>query len=661
MQFVVTSPDGRKLKVTGDRMPNEQELQDIFAAQAPKQKQTVTRESLLRDIAAEQSPLEAGLIATGRGLTKIGRGLGLVDPESPIEKQAFEALKEKRPVSTFIGEVAGESAPFLLPGLGVGAIASVPARVAATAALGASEGGLISRGEGRSDIETAGMAGLGGVVAGSMELVMPRIMRIGGSLVRRITGKSPKGALLTPDGAPTKELQDALEKSGLSFDDLAEQAKRELGGAKVGASPEQVARIAAFKEVDPDLVPTKAQITRDATDFQAQQEAFKKTGAVREAIEAQEEILSNKFSGTIANTGGRPITSTSTVTDHITNKATALDDEISSLYGIARERASGAKNVHFGQTVKALRESQSSKSIDNGLWDSVRAELMAKKVIDKKGKVIGTIDVNTAENIKQFINQSFSSTNDRGRMTSRLIKDAIDQDVTKAAGEDVFKQARRAKHVFERDLSKSKINKFDSFKRSLVRDILENKIDPDQLVDKTVFSKSVRASELKQVKDYLHTGTPDQMVAGKQAWNDLRAETLQKMKDIAFTGGEDKAITRASLDRAMNRVGKDKIRVLFDGKEIKFLEDLKRVAELREPKRGTFTGEGPSAQAIKNLQNRLEDIPAIGALIKGIALDRQGKIVITPAPTIIKPEQKMINQLTPALSLPVAAAVTSDE
>ena len=168
--------------------------------------------------AARQSALQAGLIGAGRGMTKVARGLGLMEPESETARLGFEALKEESPVSTFIGEVAGESAPFLVPGLGIGAVASVPARVAASVALGGAEGGILSRGEGRSEAENIISTGIGGAIAGTLELALPRISRLGGALVRRITGKAEKGSLVTPDGQPTPELQDALDKSGLTYD-----------------------------------------------------------------------------------------------------------------------------------------------------------------------------------------------------------------------------------------------------------------------------------------------------------------------------------------------------------------------------------------------------------------------------------------------------------
>ena len=103
-------------------------------------------DDMLRERAQQISPFEAGLIAAGRGITTIGRGLGIADPESEIGKQAFQALEEESPIATTIGEIAGESAPFLVPGVGIAGATGRVAQVCGTTAVGASEAGLITRG-----------------------------------------------------------------------------------------------------------------------------------------------------------------------------------------------------------------------------------------------------------------------------------------------------------------------------------------------------------------------------------------------------------------------------------------------------------------------------------------------------------------------------------
>ena len=145
--FRITDPNsGRILQVTGDTPPTQEELTQLFAQ---FQVETVPEiDPIFSALASKQGPIDAALISAGRGLTNIARGLGLADPAGEAERLGFEALEEQRPISTTVGEIAGEAAPFLLPGGAIGKLATIPGRVAASGLLGATEGGIIARGRG---------------------------------------------------------------------------------------------------------------------------------------------------------------------------------------------------------------------------------------------------------------------------------------------------------------------------------------------------------------------------------------------------------------------------------------------------------------------------------------------------------------------------------
>jgi len=227
------------------------------------------RQQLAEQLASEQGPLQGAAIAAGGGLTTIARGLGLAEPEDPATIRAFKALQEQRPISTTIGEIAGEAAPFLLPGGAVAKIVTLPGRILASGAVGAAEGGLITRGKGAGDVKILQTAGLGGAIAGSIELALPVIGRLGGKIFRNITGKSPTAPLLNKAGEPTPELLSALDKAGLSFDDLSVEAQRLVDTDGV----EDAVSLGRKQFLESQgIVPTRAQITGGATDFQAQQE-----------------------------------------------------------------------------------------------------------------------------------------------------------------------------------------------------------------------------------------------------------------------------------------------------------------------------------------------------------------------------------------------------
>ncbi|MCK5609383.1 hypothetical protein KAR91_46350 [Candidatus Pacearchaeota archaeon] len=609
------------------------------------------QEKALQEISQTIDPSETLAVGIGRGLTDIGRATGLAEPAQPSERLAFESLEANFPTSQAIARATGQALPFLPAGVAVGGIPLLTGRIAAGAAVGGLEGAAIESGTGGQD--TGQAAGIGGAIAGAAEALFPFLSRIGGALVRRLTGKTPSN-VFDAQGNPTKALEDALDESGLTLDDLNLQAQEQLLKQPPGVDPAQAARAAQFEQLD--ITPTRAQITREAADFQAQQEAAKTSNRVRGALEGQEGLLVNRFDEAVTGTGGQAVTSGSPVIDKVVNLSTALDNEISTLYGLAREVAPGAKNVKLNRLGDTLRKNAPSNTITGGLIKAIKGELQQRGIINKNFKVVGKIDVETAEEVRKVMNSFFNSTTDFGRQKLREFKNALDDDVFSVAGEDVFKEARAAKASFEKKLNRAKISKFDSRKPNLVRDVLENKINPDTFVNDVVTSKKWRAADLQQLKQFTTEGGVD-----NAPWDDLRAETLDFIKNQSFIGPEDaagnKALSRAALQRTMQKIGPEKLKVLFQPEELKFLRDVFNVSKLREPVRGTALGKGPSAQAVKSLEDRVRNLPLVGSIIDVIDFDAQGRAVIRSNPVKTIRQRSNLEKIIPgAISVPLIAA-----
>lgn len=601
------------------------------------------------ELAEDTGPFESFVIATGRGLTDIGRAFGLADPEDEATKISFDALENQRPITQTIGRATGQSLPFIAPGMQAGAIASTPIRIGAATAVGATEGGLIAKGTGE---ETAYGAGIGGAVAGISEALFPYISRIGRKLWHKIKGKPPSRSLFDPTGRPTKEFLTVLDESGVTIDDLSKHAQDMLDNLPEGTNPAEAARLAQFDELD--VPPLKAQVTRGADDFQKQQEAFKTSTRVRRALEDQEGLLVNRFDDAIAGTGGNAVTSGSPIVDTVINMSTELDNKISDLYQVAKNASSGAEVVNIDRFAALLKKSAPTNRITKGLISAIKGDLMDKGLIDKNFKILKQTDVGTAEEVRKYINTFFNSTSPFGKIKMRALKEALDNDVFTAAGEDIFKEARLAKFNFEKMLRRAKVSKFDSRKANLVRDVLENKVNPDEFMKDVVTSKKWRADDLRQLKDFAEQGNP-------KAWQDLRAETMDFIKQSSFIGPEDamgnRAITRASLERTLNKIGKEKMSVLFSSKEMKFIKDVINVTRLREPVRGTALGKGPSAQAVLSIEKRLEEMPFVGAIVRMIDWDAQGRAVIKSSPKPILPPYRLEKVIPGSVSTPAIAGI----
>ena len=123
------------------------------------------------------------------------------------------------------------------------------------------------------------------------------------------------------------------------------------------------------------------------------------------------------------------------------------------------------------------------------------------------------------------------------------------------------------------------------------------------------------------------------------------------------------AITRDKLEKQLNKIGKQKLNVLFSPEEMKFFDDVLKVTKLREPVRGTGGGLGPSAQAAIRLEKKLSDLPVLGGLVDFIDVDVQGRIVLKAKPTTTPRVPSALEREIPGLAAPVgiAAAVTATE
>jgi hypothetical protein len=638
-------------------------VDEFFSKQAPaKQVDTIPDISPAEGVGSA----EALLIGLGKGFTDIGRGVGLLDPETPLEKQAFEQLEERRPVSTFVGEIAGQALPFVPIALGaelavpalaaksaLGVGATQVARIGAQGLIGGTEGAIIAEG---TDKDPLAAAGIGGTLAASIEAVSPIAGRAVAAIFRKVTGKAPTGALVTPEGQPTPELQAVLDEKQISFDDFTNEAVSELQ-TTAPVSAEEATRQAFLESqgLTGAAAPTQAQITRGADEFQAQQEAAKTSTRVRQVIEAQEGVLSSRFDNAIIDTLGQSTSDTAPVIDAVVTKATVLDKKIGDLYNQTREAASGAKNIRFESLASKLRAKAPSNEATQGAVKAITGDLQARGILDENMKVAGRIDVQAAEEARKFMNSLFDPQIPFRNQVIRELKESLDNDVFRSAGDDIFNQARKAKADFETGLSRAGVSKFDKRKTNLVRDLLEDKVNPDRFIDEVVKSKKYRASDLNQLKQYTQKEFP-------QAWQDLRAETLQTIKDGSFKGPKDaeerQALTRAALESELKKIGTQKLNVIFEPREIQFLKDLSKVTELREPVRGTALGKGPSAQAIAKLEKTLKDIPILGQLVDFIDVDVAGRAVVKAKPRQIEREvgelQRGLTTGAAALAAPVA-------
>lgn len=550
---------------------------------------------------------ESFLVGIGRGMMTVGRGLGFADPETPQERASFESLKTVAGDAVGAGELVGEVAPFAPFGLGAGAVKSLAGRAAATGLVTGIEASAIAKGRGAE----SGEATMEGVVAGLTfgtlpEIALPIVNRAGRKLISKLTGKVADA--IDETGQFTKDMRDALDKANITEEQFLEAAGIDDFARSMGVDDAtNQAREQAFAQLG--LTPTEAQRTRDADLFVKQQDAFREGGAVRNALEQQDLRLNQLVDESITQARAGAAVSDDAI-GAITSKALSMDDEITRLYREAAEAAPDVKNVRFVEASKAIKSLAPINERSQGTVKALRDHMIQMGVINKQMRPVGRVSVSQAEELRQFANSLFEGANAQGHNVIRAFKNALDEDALKAAGADFFDQARAAKRDFERGLTKEALHKFDKNRVSLVRDLLENRIAPEELFDKVGRGKSrYKASDLKDLKRYLFSGSDEQIEQGVRAWNNLRAEAIERIKAKSFRGPETaegvRMLSRAGMESGLKEIGDAKLRVFFGNDELKLLRDIGKVSALKEPPPGLATGTGPSGPAIRAAHNAL--------------------------------------------------------
>lgn len=506
---------------------------------------------------------------------------------------------------------------------GGGALLMQGARIGAGSA--ALQGGLdmVNQAIGGEEEVSAGNINKSDVaIAGVSGLASPYIAKALSGVVGRIGSRLGRGTSQVVDdtGQLTDDAMRTLQEAKVSPQQLNQQVVRQLQQEGV-LTPEQAANFNLFRSQG--VRPTMANLTQTADDWQLQQEAMKRSTPLRAVADSQDEALAGRMGQLADDTGGQTGGALDTgeqIFNAVTRKATDLDRQIGGLYREAAQRAGDDMVVDFRALIGQMKNTAGRNELSGGMVKAVKQELANRGLMNNKWQPAGRAGVRTAEEIRQVLNSFYDGASPQGRNLISLYKNALDDDVMRTAGDDLFAQARKARAQFSRDLERAKLSKFDKGGESLLEKVLANKISPDQLFEKIVVNKSARSSDVKALKDYLLSGTDEQVAQGTQAWNSLRAETMRHLLSKA-TGtagkieGGGSVFNGNQFRKAMDQVGLERLRTLFTPEEFKQIAAIRKIGELRIPVSMTQQGKGPSAQAIGELADRIPGIEQIKAIL----------------------------------------------
>lgn len=568
------------------------------------------RKKALRELAESEPGWNKFLISVGKGMTDLGRGaanlFGAELKPSQIETEAFEALRETAPWTTLGGEIVGQAAPFLPLSIGAGAAAagsSLTTRALAQGAIGGLEGATIAKGTGGDAISSAG---LGAGIAGGIEAVSPVIGRISRQVYQRLTGSPPAGVLVDSSGRPTQEMQQALQRAGLSWDDLILNARQAVAQQPQGANPEQVARIAGFEQMGAPY--SRGNITQADVDVGAEQRllgsiAQPEAEQYRNLIMAQSRAFENEVDNIAANfsPSGNISEVGQIVKDALTGRKTQLKAERKELYGRLAEAARNAQglpiftddllsrvdpDVNFGD-IQALApgayDALNRVLVEFGVNRSTEAlEAAARSGI--RPEMIKPLDLSNAESFRKRLNNIMQS--DRTGAVANIagpIKQALDDEIDLMAEtlamspvQEVAaaaKEARRAnialKTEFDQKAITSKLTDRASWGSN------EPKVYASQVYGQ-IMAKSTPIEQLES----LTTSLSKAGGTGRLALNELRGQAVLDLLDSAMKAQSNKIngqlIFNGNAFVGAFKKNEPKIRALFkdDPDALKRLENV---------------------------------------------------------------------------------------
>ncbi len=543
---------------------------------------------------------EAGAAAAAMA-AKITQGVDFADAYRDILARIRtdqSQFREENPKTAIAANVVGGA------GLGIPALA----KKSGAAAAGAIAGFGFSEDEGA---ELAIDAGLGALLGLGGQVLFSSLGRAGQAAFRRLANR---GVAVTDDAGRITEdaisaLQDEFARKGISQDD-AQAILKEFDDV---LTPEQLAR--AKKFTDRGVTPLRANITQATDDFRGLQEASKASSELSDVVAQQNVQLADEVTRNIDRI--RPaaqnvVETNANVFSVVDDVVTRADDAVSQAYAQARAAAPGERVVRYSNLTNKLKENLGKDRATGGVPSALRQDLRNKGVLTKGFDAKGRTTVETAEEVRQQLNALFDPSNPRGNVLVRELKDALDEDVAAAVGEDIFAGARQQKISLQRLIERGRRNKFDKSQRGFLEKVISNEIPEEQIVKKLLTG---RDDDFVKFKTFLTRESGEQ---GQQAWQDIQAQVLREALDAATTtagkaeGGVHVFNPNKFAQKFANLKRTGKYNELFEPDVRDMIDDVIEIGFLRTPQQLVQSGKGPSGFAIGEVKNEILRIVPMG-------------------------------------------------
>jgi len=546
---------------------------------------------------------------TAKGLGDVGRGFGILEQMSPQERSEFDKFAKANPEAT-VGEVLGQVAPFLVPASLVAGVASLPIRAAGMSAIGATEGYTVTRGQGGTKTDSVVAGAIGAGLGLGSEVLLPILGRSAGAVAREL-GIASTVTLLTPDGLPTEVFRQALEKAGISFDDIQKTALTEVKKRFNRADPDQAARFTRFRSEG--IKPTAGQVTQDFAQ-QSREARLMSMATGPEGEPLRQRALDNslQFENSVKDLVsklGVPDNAGTSIKDALTGRKKLLRAEKNALYKQVSEAAPEIANAPIltdsiieaipaaatQRRIKRLAGPQAEALDDLLVEFGLNQSPEAVELFTKSGGQVSPLTLGNFEDFRQAINLIERSDQTGSiKVITSPIKDALDEEaalidgVIKKTGLtdtgilDTLKEARSRVREIKTDFSPQSIaGRLIDVKRDGVTPVIEASQAAAKLL-----SPGTPIEQLQRVMDNLAKSGE----RGTQAMKELQGSVILQALDNALKAPSRKTsgiqtMSGNQFAKTLDAMGEDKLRVLFAGNEnaLNRLKNLRQIALDMEP------------------------------------------------------------------------------
>jgi len=420
-------------------------------------------------------------------------------------------------------------------------------------------------------------------------------------------------------------------------------------GATVGAERQTVASMmpvpfegrAAF---------TAGQASRNYAQLQFEREAAKlpELGVpLRERTENQTAVMIQNFDALVDLPGRlnvEPRAIGRAVDRALVNRVEVMRNRVREAYQAAREAGALEAPVEMAPLVSGLAAAERFEGLVPTVG-AVRREAVriGALVPDADGNVRpGTITLDNAELLRQFINEATDWQDPRSAMVGRNLKQSIDA-ATEGAGGQAYQNARRTRQRFAEEFENVGLT---SRMLGTKRGTDERQVAFADVFDKIIISSPVE--EMNKLRGTLLRAGPD----GRQAWSDLKGAGIQYIKDTAFSPSQrDSAgnplFSPNAMAKAVRSMDQDgKLEALYGKRQAQVLRDLSELGNMMFTAPPGAVNHSNTASALRIVLDSIATGAATGIPAPAITALREASRYVRDRKTRARIEAALRGQMT---------------